>query len=443
MRDGLNAQDQPRKSGLSLGTVLVLALSVITMVGGLIILPILRGSRDLRADTQEFVTVLQDAVSNRDASTAPAKQDGARALLPSAAPLSTPALTQSRTLSFTFAGACSFGPSIQESVSKSAAGYAPLLEGIAPEMTGDVKIATLENHLTGSSQKADDYSAPPDVLDALKAAQINLLLLGHEHALDAGEQGITATLERLNASGIASTGLRVRESDKRVFQFSVSGLMIAVMHYNERPLSSVGQKAMGEARAAVCLNGFDLDVIARDIAQMRADGARLIIVSLHWGESNSNTQTTRQRQQAQVIADAGADIIIGAHSGAVQPVELLSANRSDGKPAQTLVAYSLGSLICDGENDQGVRKSTHIAGMLMHVTLTWNAEQEQITFAPITYTPTYIWRNAAGVKYEYRVIASDRPAPEAMSENQRTTMEKALARIEQVLAGSPVTLRAR
>ena len=52
------------------------------------------------------------------------------------------------------------------------------------------------------------------------------------------------------------------------------------------------------------------------------DGARFVIVSLHWGNEGSNDVTSAQRQVAEAVTASGAvDVIVGHHSHVVQPIE--------------------------------------------------------------------------------------------------------------------------
>lgn len=66
--------------------------------------------------------------------------------------------------------------------------------------------------------------------------------------------------------------------------------------------------------------------------------ADVCIVAIHWGDEYSNTPNDTQKQLAQQLSDAGADLIIGNHVHTVQPIEWIN----DGK---TLCFYALGNFI--------------------------------------------------------------------------------------------------
>ena len=66
------------------------------------------------------------------------------------------------------------------------------------------------------------------------------------------------------------------------------------------------------------LNVFSEERAKKDIIDCKATGADYIIVYMHWGEKNYKSITKKQELEAQKVADAGADYIIGANPHMVQ-----------------------------------------------------------------------------------------------------------------------------
>ena len=85
---------------------------------------------------------------------------------------------------------------------------------------------------------------------------------------------------------------------------------------------------------------IDDSVIRERIARARGE-ADLVFVSMHWGDENTQTPNAEQKRLAKLIADCGADAVIGHHSHTVQPIEWVTGE--SGK--KTLVIYSLGNFI--------------------------------------------------------------------------------------------------
>ena len=81
------------------------------------------------------------------------------------------------------------------------------------------------------------------------------------------------------------------------------------------------------------LNDADLELIRS--ANEKAD---VVIVGVHWGVEYTDKPTRKQREWAEEMVDAGADVIIGHHPHWVQDSEII-----DGVP----VYYSLGNFVFD------------------------------------------------------------------------------------------------
>ena len=76
-----------------------------------------------------------------------------------------------------------------------------------------------------------------------------------------------------------------------------------------------------------------MDRLLQEIAAAREE-SDIVIVFIHWGTENEEQIDWAQRDQAIAIAEAGADIIIGAHPHCLQPV---------GYVGEVPVIYSLGN----------------------------------------------------------------------------------------------------
>lgn len=85
---------------------------------------------------------------------------------------------------------------------------------------------------------------------------------------------------------------------------------------------------------------IDDQTIKTQIANAKQQ-AELVFVSMHWGNENVFNTTPEQKRLAKLIADCGADVIIGHHSHTVQPMEWITGQSGN----KTLCIYSLGNLI--------------------------------------------------------------------------------------------------
>ena len=112
----------------------------------------------------------------------------------------------------------------------------------------------------------------------------------------------------------------------------VKGTRIAFLGYTGLVAPSLGSKT-----ASPAISFLDIDEAIYDIkeAQRIAD---LIVVSLHWGSEYETRHDSDQESTAKSLIDAGAHLIIGHHSHAVQEVEAYEGG---------YVAYGLGNFVFD------------------------------------------------------------------------------------------------
>ena len=130
----------------------------------------------------------------------------------------------------------------------------------------------------------------------------------------------------------------------------------------------------------------------------------------------------------------GADAIIGFHPSRVLPIEIIESIDKQGNRRETLVAYSMGSLLTES------RIGYDISGILLHLDITCGSDGE-VKFNRIEYTPTYIWRQNFNGNMQYRIVSSNQPPPDGMDKNQQEVMGRALNRIQNSLSGCPVIER--
>lgn len=208
-------------------------------------------------------------------------------------------------------------------------GYEHLFEGVAPElMSVDMVVANLEGPITSNpsvsygTRTVDDpghmrFTFASSTAEVLKRFNIDVVSLGNNHILDFGKEGYRETTRLLNEAGVTwfggpySTSTNVRLTD-------VNGISIAFVSFN--------QFLGGDVAYA--------EMIIRE-AESQAD---LTVVYAHWGEEYETTPTSYVVPLAKKFADAGADLVIGAHPHVVQPYEEYKGVR---------IYYSLGNFIFD------------------------------------------------------------------------------------------------
>ncbi|HKQ53564.1 MAG TPA: CapA family protein [Pyrinomonadaceae bacterium] len=216
------------------------------------------------------------------------------------------------------------------------------------ELAGaDVAFGNLENPLASRCRhraaKKISFQARPASASALVAAGIDLVSLANNHTLDCGEDGLLETIDHLKARGLRSVGAgRTDAAAEAPVVLNVKGIKIAFVAFTAvEPLRGVWT---GVARAPP-------SALSRAVTAARAEGAAVVVVSLHWGTEYASRPGARQRELAQAAVEAGADLVLGHHTHTLQGLEAFA----QGRTRRALVAYSLGNFVFDSPPSLGRR----------------------------------------------------------------------------------------
>ncbi len=428
-----------RRRGVSPGTVIMLTLTALVLAGFCVLMPKLTGNVDVRVDAAELAVAIDSSLSQIAASSAgrrtAAKEAPQATILPPESLATAIPVTEPPKLSFSLcaAGSIKINSSVQKALTDDTGYRFPILfDQLGGAMNADLSIATLENNVI-STAKLTDSNLPADALSAIQGAGVNALCIGYYGALDGGVSGLTETKQSIISAGMTPYGAFASEEERgKTVLLSANGVTVALLSF-QNELSAAGKKRTSKEEQAFVVASQQLPTIAADIASAREAGAQVVVVSLCWGKVGANAPTATQKELAQGIADAGADIILGTHSGALQPVQILTADRGDGKYHPVLCAYSLGNLFTyDREKRSG------LASILLRAEVVYDAGSGTVAFDNLSYTPTYSWRDKEDGKTRYRVLLNNGSYPEFVDKDQRGVMERCLKTVEDVMADTPV-----
>jgi poly-gamma-glutamate synthesis protein (capsule biosynthesis protein) len=185
--------------------------------------------------------------------------------------------------------------------------------------------------------------APPSAVAALRDAGFDVLGLANNHALDFGPAGLAETVSRLQEAGIATVGVGPdAEAAVQPLIWEIDRVRLALLAFNGVPDPADVHESDGWTRA-----GWDRERAKAAIAAAHTQ-ADAVIVSVHWGYEYGLRADPAQRDAAQAMLDAGADLVVGHHPHVVQGTQVFGGR---------FVAFSLGNLVFDqqwGETRQGL-----------------------------------------------------------------------------------------
>lgn len=205
------------------------------------------------------------------------------------------------------------------------------LGGVAPVFSqDDLTIVNLEGTLSLNGSRQDKtyaFRGDPEYVGILTSGSVEACNLANNHSRDYGEISYTDTIENVEAVGIPTFGL------KRTQIMDINGIPVGLVGVYELPYG-IGCK----------------ETLIKDIENVKSQGARLILVSFHWGIEREYYPRDVQISLAHAAIDNGADLVIGHHPHVLQGME-----RYKGK----YICYSLGNF-CFGGNKNPSDKDTMI-----------------------------------------------------------------------------------
>ncbi len=178
------------------------------------------------------------------------------------------------------------------------------------------------------------FGAPADGLFGLMDAGFQIVNLANNHALDQGPAGLRRTARLLDENAIQHVGAGA--DLERAWQPAIvtaNGIRIAFVGASYASLNDMG--AAHDVPFVARME--DRERLRRALAGARA-GADFVVVTMHAGIEYTHKPNQAQIDFAHAAIDAGADLVVGAHSHWVQTFESYK-----GKP----VFYGLGNFVFD------------------------------------------------------------------------------------------------
>ena len=188
----------------------------------------------------------------------------------------------------------------------------------------DCTFANLEGVFADSGTPADKkftFRGPTAFGNILTEGSIEAVSIANNHSYDFGDEGYASTKQVLDEKGV---------------------------HYAEQRSTTVFTTESGLTIGFYALYACNYDPkpaeIKEAVEKMRAEGAEIIIASIHWGEEGWYSITNRQKRNGHDLIDNGVDIVWGHHPHVLQKVEQYNGG---------YIYYSLGNFSFGGNHNPG------------------------------------------------------------------------------------------
>ncbi len=231
------------------------------------------------------------------------------------------------------------------------------------------------------------FGTPVQMADALVDAGFDIITHATNHCFDKGDTGLKDTIGYWRDNYPEVTYLGIHDSEQDAEQIRVvekNGIRIALLNYTYGLNSGFSVQPWQVDRFSTYAE------VEEDLARAK-EQADFVVVFAHWGEDGNASVTNYQRTWAQVLADGGADLIIGTHPHLLQPLEHLSS--ADGRDVP--VFWSLGNFLSHQE------KPEEMLGGMADVEITKDASGVYVSRCELLPIVNVIFRAAVGEWYEY------------------------------------------
>ena len=217
----------------------------------------------------------------------------------------------------------------------------------------DFRIVNLETAITSAEtpwpDKAIHYRMHPQNVRCLSAGGINACALANNHMLDWGHDGLSETLQTLDAAGIAHSGAG-KDADE-----AMRPAALGTAGKDRVLLFSFGLTSSGmpeEWKATSISPGINLlDDLSETTAARVSDQIHahrqpgdLVIASIHWGSNWGDEIPREQIAFAHRLIEEGVAIVHGHSSHHVKPIEVFKGR---------LILYGCGDFLTDYEGVTG------------------------------------------------------------------------------------------
>lgn len=266
--------------------------------------------------------------------------------------------------------------------------YKPCFEKIKPTLSApDLTFGNLELTFGGLPYKGyPQFSAPDELLEALKDAGFDVLVTANNHCVDRGGKGLERTIDLLDSAHILHTGTFKDTLDwlnSYPLMLEAKGFRLSLLNY------TYGTNGL-PVDVPNMVNRIDTIRIAHDLQKAREQHTDMIIVFMHWGKEYESMPNPWQKKLTAFCFQHGARIVIGSHPHVLQPVEW-------NQDQDHLVAYSLGNFV------SGQRDRYRNGGMMLHVSLEKIAGKDAARIQDVSYSLEYVHR-AQNPRRTYQIL---------------------------------------
>ena len=178
----------------------------------------------------------------------------------------------------------------------------------------DITTANMEVPVAGEAFGLSGYpqfNAPPEIIDALSGAGVDIVNNATNHSMDRGGGGVVASTDNMRERGMLYTGSYASEQDEATPRIiEANGITVGFLGFT---YGTNGLPVEEEHFASLIDDALAAQVTALD------SQVGVTVVMLHMGEEYAPLPNEFQEETAAAALEAGADLVLGGHPHVVEP----------------------------------------------------------------------------------------------------------------------------
>ena len=218
----------------------------------------------------------------------------------------------------------------------------------------DIKMINQETILGGNDLGFSGYpyfNSPTEIGDSIAESGFNVVLHASNHAADMGLEGI------INCASfwekypeVLMTGIyKDRDQEHEIPLLTIKDVTFAILNYTYGPNMETLPGPIQGHLDMLCnwdenTGRIDFTTLHPDVLTDIENASKIadvVIVCPHWGTEYTTQASSYQKEFAQQMTQAGADLILGTHPHSIQPVEWIESENGN----RALCYYSLGNYV--------------------------------------------------------------------------------------------------
>lgn len=310
--------------------------------------------------------------------------------------------------------------------------YSSVFMDVLPLLTdADLTVLNFEGNAVGQPYGTETCSAPPELLDELVSAGVDMVQVANSRTITNGMSGLASTLYAIRNAGLEPLGAYTSVSDaKKAGGYTikeVNGVTIAFVAFT-KGMDSMALPEGSERCVNVLYEDYattyqnvDYDGIRSVLKAAASERPDITIALLHWGSEYNDVVSETQEEIVELMHDEGVDAIIGTHPHYVQAIEY-------DETAGTFLCYSLGDFISDA-----TRAGTEYS-IILDLEITKDNDTGKTRITGYSYTPIYtVAENDTlkVVRLDEAVKAYEENNIDAVNDGTYSSMTYAQTRVEE------------